>query len=319
VDTSAHPIVAPVSGGASTSAPAQHVKQKRIGVVRFVKRLGKDALADSIDDVGAMMAYYAVLALFPMLIFVVVIGLLALPEQVIAQGMSMALRAVPRTSQPLVTEQLTKLIANAQTGFAIGTAAFALWGASRGAVALGNALNRMFNIEDTRSWIRRQLTALAVTIGLALLLVCALALLVVGPIAGHWIADRFGLGPAFDIGWSIGRWIGAGVLVMVVWAVIYRFLPDTRMKFRVFSAGAFVGVFLWLAISWLFGVYLDRFANYQSTYGTLGSGIAFLTWLWLSNISLLLGAEINDVFAALHCEDAGGGDCLSRHPSHRDA
>ena len=171
-----------------------------------------------------------------------------------------------------------------------------------------------FKVEDSRSWIRRQLTALAVTIGLALLLVIAFGLLVVGPIAGHWVTDRFGLGDDFDVVWSIARWIGAGVLVMVVWAVIYRFLPDTKMKLEVFSTGGVVGVVLWLAVSWGFGVYLDRFASYQSTYGTLGSGIAFLTWLWLSNIALLFGAEINDVLCELRCED-GAPD--PRDPSHR--
>src|SRR5678815_1511554 len=86
---------------------------------------------------------------------------------------------------------------------------------------------------------------------------------------------------------------------MVVWAVLYKFLPDTDAPFRIFTPGAIVGVLLWLAISYAFGVYLDHFNSYETTYGALGGGIIFLTWLWLSNIALLFGAEVNDVLADL--------------------
>ena len=171
---------------------------------------------------------------------------------------------------------------------------------------LRRALNlvAIYNKKETRSWIRRQLTAIAVTFGVALLLVVALGLLVVGPAAGHYIADRFGLGDAFDTAWGIGRWVGAGVLVMVVWAIIYKFLPDTDAPFRIFTPGALVGVIVWLGISALFGLYLSHFNSYEATYGALGGAIIFLTWLWLSNIAILLGAEFNDVLADFRKHDS---------------
>jgi membrane protein len=87
--------------------------------------------------------------------------------------------------------------------------------------------------------------------------------------------------------------------VTVVWAVLYKFLPDTNAPFRVFTPGAVIGVLLWLGISFGFGIYLGHFNNYTTTYGALGGGIIFLTWLWLSSIALLFGAEINDVLAHL--------------------
>jgi membrane protein len=155
----------------------------------------------------------------------------------------------------------------------------------------------MYNKVETRSWIRRQLTAIAVTAAVAVIVVLALGLLVVGPWVGHLLADSFGFGGSFDTIWTIMRWVGAGVLVMVIWAVIYKFLPNTRAPFRIFTPGAAIGVVLWLGISWLFGFYLGHFNSYEATYGALGGGIIFLTWLWLSNIALLFGAEINDVLA----------------------
>ncbi|MBA2538996.1 MAG: YihY/virulence factor BrkB family protein [Deltaproteobacteria bacterium] len=266
-------------------------------VVRFFKQLGRDVWNDSIDDIGAMMTYYAILALFPMMVFVVTLSLLVLDHGTIQQGVVMATNAMPGSTRVMISEYVQKLVDTANPGFAIGSAAVALWGASRGAVALSGALNSIFGKTETRSWIRRQLTAIALTIGVALGIVLALGLLVVGPVAGHWIADRAGLGEAFDVGWNIARWVGAGLLVMMVWGVLYKVLPNTDAPFRVFTPGAFVGVLLWLGVGYLFGLYLGHWNSYETTYGALGTGIIFLTWLWLSNIALLLGAEINDVLA----------------------
>jgi membrane protein len=268
-------------------------------IKRFVKQLGKELMDDNITDVGAMMAYYAVLALFPMLVFVLSLALLVLPDTTVREGVTMALSAAPNTVRPLILDRVNALIASSGAGFAIIGAALALWGASRGAQSLMVALNTIYNKKETRSWIRRQIISIAVTLAVAILIVLALGLLVAGPYVGHFIADRFGLGHAFDVTWGIGRWIGAGVLVMIVWAILYKFLANTDAPFRIFTPGAAIGVLAWLGISAGFGLYLSHFNSYEATYGTLGGAIVFLTWLWLSNITLLAGAEINDVIADL--------------------
>jgi membrane protein len=264
---------------------------------RFLKQLFTDAMDDNITDVGAMMAYYAVLAIFPMIVFIITLALLVLDHDTVQQGVAMATTAMPSSTSALIADKVNALMDAANGGFAIGGAALALWGASRGAVALSTALNSMFSKQETRPWWKRQLLAIGITLALALLVVLALGLLVVGPAAGHYIADRFGLGEAFDVAWGIGRWLGAGILVMFVWAIVYKYLPNTNAPFRIFTPGAIVGVVLWLGVSLLFGVYLNYFNSYEATYGALGAGIIFLTWLWLSNIALLFGAEVNDVLA----------------------
>lgn len=266
-------------------------------VVRFLKHLGKESLDDNIDDIGAMMAYYAVLALFPMMVFIVTTGLLVLDPATVHEGVLLATQAMPEGMRVLISEQVTKLIDASDAGFAILGAVLALWGASRGAAALTGALNTIFNKKETRPFWKRQVTAIAVTLGVSLLVLLALGILTLGPVIGHYIADRFGLGDMFDIAWGIGRWIGAGLLVMLVWAILYRFLPDTDAPFRVLTPGAVVGVVLWIGISLLFGLYLSYFNSYDATYGALGSAIVFLIWLWLSNMALLVGAEFNDVLA----------------------
>ena len=265
--------------------------------IRFIKKLGLECFRDNIDDVGAMMAYYAVLALFPMMVFIVSVGLLVLDPLTVHEGALFVTQAMPVGMRILISEQVTKLIDASLAGFAVLGALLALWGASRGAAALSGALNVIFNKKETRPFWKRQLTAIVVTLGVSLLMLLALGMLTLGPLIGHYVADRFGLGDTFDIAWGIGRWIGAGLLVMFVWAILYRFLPDTDVPFHVLTPGAVAGVLLWIGISLLFGLYLSYFDRYEATYGALGSAIVFLIWLWLSNLALLVGAEFNDVLA----------------------
>ncbi len=264
---------------------------------RFIVALATSINDDNVTDVAAMLAYYAAFALFPMLVFVVTLTLLILPADTLHQGVAMLTQAMPGSIGQLMAAQVDRMADAATSGFAIGSAVIAMWGASRGAASLGMALDRMFQKKETRSWIKRQLIAIGLTLTVAVLMVIALGLLLVGPTLGHLAADRFGLGDAFDQVWSIGRWVGAGLIVMLVWAMLYKFLPDTKAPFRLFTPGAVVGVTLWLGVSYLFGLYLSYHDTYEATYGTLGGAIVFLTWLWLSNLALLVGAEINDVLA----------------------
>ncbi|HSN28488.1 MAG TPA: YihY/virulence factor BrkB family protein, partial [Kofleriaceae bacterium] len=250
---------------------------------RFVKSFATQFMDDNVPDAGAMMAYYAVMALFPMLIFVLSLALLVIPTDTVRQGLAMATETMPPSVRDVIAGRVDALIHASGAGFAILGVVVALWSASRGAVSLMAALNTVYNKKETRSWLRRQLIAIGVTVAVALIAVVALALLVAGPYVGAWLGERYGLGAQFDTIWNIGRWVGAGVLVMFVWAIAYKFLPNTDAPFRVFTPGAVIGVLLWLGISALFGLYLSHFNSYEATYGTLGGAIIFLTWPWLSN------------------------------------
>jgi membrane protein len=265
----------------------------------FVRKFREEVKQDRIGDVAAMMTYYAIFALFPMLLFVVTIALLVVPDSAIQQMMGMIGAAVPGEVGQLLSQQVGRMQQAAHAGFAIVSALVALWGASRGAASLSKALNDMYEKEETRPWWKQQLVAVGTTLAVAIILLVALGLLVAGPALGHLIADRFGLGAAFDTVWTLGRWVGAAVLVMIVWALLYKVLPDTDAPFRIFTPGAVIGVLLWVAVSQLFAFYVSHFGSYEKTYGTLGGIIIFLMWLWLSNLSLLIGAEINDVLAEL--------------------
>jgi membrane protein len=265
--------------------------------MRFVRELVRHFLEDEVGNVGAMLAFFAVMALFPMLVFVLSLALVVVDSGTVRQGLSMATETMPASVGDMLAQRVDALIEASGARFAVLGAALALWGASRGAIALMTALNQMYRTQETRSWLRRQATAILVTVGVAVLVVLALSLLIVGPFVGNWVASRSGLGGAFEVAWGIARWVGAGILVMLVWAITYKFLPDAEATFRIFTPGAIAGVVIWLAISALFGLYVAHSRSYEATYGALGGAIIFLIWLWLSNIALLVGAEINNILA----------------------
>lgn len=284
----------------------------------FFKQLAKQLVEDGVLDIGAMMAFYAVLALFPMLVFVISVAMLVLDPDTVREGASFALGAAPPSVRDVLMGRVNALIEASSAGFAIAGAALALWGASRGAAALMTALDVIFDKKETRSWLHRQAIAIAVTLGVTVLIVVALGLLFVGPFVGHFVADRFGLGGAFDVVWGIVRWVGAGLLVMFVWAVLYKFLANTNVPFRIFTPGAFAGVLIWLVASALFSLYLRYFNNYETTYGALGGAIIFLTWLWMSNIAILFGAEVNDVLADLRRDEDPAAARLAQPTAEHD-
>ena len=267
--------------------------------MKFFRLLGRELLNDGIDDIAAMMAYYAMLALFPMLVFIITLTLLVLPGDTLLAGMQLATAPMPRAIAHELQQQATRMQSTAGAGFAVGSAVFALWGASRGASALTLALNQVFEKRETRPWWRRQIRAIGVTGGVGLLILAVLLVIVFVPLGAHGVLDKVGGGATFDAVWSVMRWVIAGLAMMMMWAMLYRFLPNTKAPFRVFTPGAAVGVVLWLGICWLFGLYLDNFDSYETTYGALGGVIIFVTWLWLSNLAFLLGAVVNDVLAAM--------------------
>ena len=283
-----------------------------VQVKRFFGQLGHHLIDDDVMDVGARMAYYAMLSLFPMLLVVVSIAMLVLPVDTVHQGIQMATETMPDSVRQMLTDRANALIRASSAGFAILGFLLGLWSASSGVSSLATALDQVFHKKETRSWLRRQLIAIVVTIGMALLVLIALGLLVLGPIVTRWLGDS----TAIAIAWTVLRWVGAAVLMMFVWAVLYKFLPDTDAPFRVFTPGSIVGVLLWVGISLLFGVYLSHFGSYELVYGALGTAIIFLTWLWLSNIALLFGAEIDSVLAELRAPHDAGAARLADSQEH---
>lgn len=247
-------------------------------------------------DLAAALTYYSVLSVFPALLALVsLLGVFGRGAET-TEAMLDILRDL---GQADIAAQLEEPIAamvgaeRAGTALIVGLAG-ALWGASGYVGAFGRALNRIYEVEEGRPVWKLRPLVLLVTIGLVVMAAIVLVGLVVsGPIA-QAIGDQVGLGDQALRLWDLlkGPFLLAIVTGMV--AVLYFATPNVKQpRFRFVSVGAAVAIGIWVVASIGFGFYVTNFARYDSLYGSLGSVIVFLLWLWLTNISLLFGAEID--------------------------
>ncbi len=255
--------------------------------------------------VAAGVAFYAFLALVPTLVAVVsVYSLFADPADIAHQVQDWA-AALPHEAQALLTEQLTSLATTSGAGLTITLVVaivIALWSASAGMANLVTGVQVAQGAKETRKFVAKRGTALALTVAATLILVLIRALvailievllLALVAIAPAWLADR-------DIGggarWAVGilRWPVAAVLLVVALAVLYHFAkPGSRGRFRVLTWGTLIGAGLWLAASVMFSLYTANWASYNNTYGSLAGIVVVLLWLQIGAVSVMIGAEVD--------------------------
>jgi membrane protein len=183
----------------------------------------------------------------------------------------------------------------------------AIWVASNGLRSLMNAMNRAYNVPESRPAWKRYLLSVLYTIGIAIFLLAAAALMVIGPDVLEWVGSWMGLGDLAVTLWAVLRWPVAIMLLMLVVALLYYFTPDVEQKFRYITPGSIIAVFIWIAASLGFGFYVSNFGNYNAMYGGIGAMIVLLLFFYISSAVLLLGAELNATIehASLEGKDRG--------------
>ncbi|HEX4945414.1 MAG TPA: YihY/virulence factor BrkB family protein [Blastocatellia bacterium] len=248
------------------------------------------------DDVfghAAQLGFYFLFALFPMLIFLAaLVGYLPIPH-LLDRMIDYLSQVLPTTALILVQQTLQEITRRPRGGLLSFGLIATVWAASSGLHALINSLNVAYSVPQMRSWWRDRLLAIGLTFGFSFLIIVALALIFFGGNLGSWIADAFHLGPAFRTGWTLLQW---PTVVLFVWfglELIYFSAPNRRMKWRWLTPGAVFALLSWLMISYGFKWYVLRIANYTLTYGSLGSVMALMFWLYLTSIAILIGGEIN--------------------------
>jgi membrane protein len=172
--------------------------------------------------------------------------------------------------------------------------AVALYGTTGVLEAARRALNVVFEIESGRSFLRRKLVDVASTVVLlALVLVTGILVFVGGGFADD-LLGFIGLGPTAAKVWSIARWPAALLVAMLVFSFIYFVTPDVQQRsWRWVTPGAVIGVLLWLLASWGFSTYISKVADVGAIYGAFAGAIVLVAWIWLTNVALLFGAELN--------------------------
>lgn len=171
----------------------------------------------------------------------------------------------------------------------------ALWTASAGFRSLMNAMNRAYDVDEGRPSWKLMLLSLLYTIGTAVILLASAGLMIVGPQVMEWLADLVGLKETIVLLWAWLRWPVVVFLMMLLVAVLYYVTPDVEQEFRFITPGSVLAVIVWIAASVGFGIYVQNFADYNATYGSIGAIIVLLLYFYISAAVLLLGAELNAV------------------------
>ena len=284
----------------------------------MAKRVWAEAQRDDVFGNAAKLVFYLLLALFPLLIFLTsVIGI------IIGAGSGMRhvlfnylARVMPSGAFQLINQTMLEVSTASGAGkLSFGFVA-ALWAASSGMGAITAALNAAYKVPETRPWWRRRLTAIGLTIALAVLIITALAIVLGGSKIADHLTSMYVIGRASAIAWKIIQWPIALAFMLLAFALIYFFAPNLRdQKWTWITPGSIAGVVLWLAVSFAFKGYLHFFDSYSRTYGSLGAVIVLMLWLYLTGLAVLIGGEINSEIenaSSIHPLPTGQGNGPSR-------
>jgi len=259
------------------------------------RRLWDESQKDELLGRAAQLSYYALLALFPALIFLTALMGLFSVQSFMPELMSYLRNVLPADALSMVQRFLTQVAEGSGANILSLGALGALWASSSGVTAIMDALNVVFGVkEDRRPFWRVRLTAIVLTTGLAGFVIMSLALVLYGPTIGRWIADLMGFDVVFTWIWNVLQWPIIATLMLIVVAAIYHICPDRRHKrWRWVTPGSVFAVLMWLLVSLGFKAYVDNFGDYNKVYGSIAGVIVLMLWFYWSGMVLLLGGEIN--------------------------
>jgi len=261
--------------------------------IALIQRTWREALKDDLLDLAAQLSYYFFLALFPAILFLLsVASFFSLSNATDEIGRSLGPFMSPQVLD-LIQEQMRRLANNESGGLLTLGVLGALWSSSAAIVSIVSALNRAYDIDEARPWWKVRLVAIGLTIGVALMVIVALSLVLVGPTVAEWLGRKTGWGPPFEWAWLILQWPLVFGLVVVAIGLVYYFGPDAEQDWVWITPGAAVATVLWLVASLAFKAYIARFTDYQAAYGTVGGVIVVLLWFYVSSLAILAGAELN--------------------------
>ncbi len=272
---------------------ASRYRYKDIFAKDFFTRLGKKITDDDILGNAAQVAFYFSFALFPLLLFLMsLLGILLSDKHDLQNELFRILgQVMPASAFELVRKTLDEVTSNATGGKLTIGILITLYSASAGIDNMRGTLNEVYNLKETRSFLRAKATSLALTLGVGVLILIALAFIVYGSqMLDSWLPvdSPYILAPL--------QYAVVLIVVLLAFALIYNFAPNQDpFQWKWISPGAVVGVLLWILFSGAFRLYLRYFDSYAATYGSLGAMIILLLWLYLTALVILIGGAVNAI------------------------
>jgi membrane protein len=270
---------------------------RQTGLLPTLRRTWSEFSEDRLTDGAAALTYYGVLSMFPALIALVsLVGVFADPQQTTNAIQDVVAQLGPSSAVQTFAEPIRSITSKPGTSgvmLVVGVLS-ALWSASGYVGAFMRISNVIYEVDEGRPIYKlRPLQMLVTLVMLILLVIAALAVIVSGPLADA-IGGALGLSDTFVTVFSIAKWPVLLVIVMAMVSVLYWASPNAKLPgFRFVTVGSVVAVLVWVVGSLIFAFYVANFGSYDKTYGTLGGVVVFLVWLWLTNVAILLGHQLN--------------------------
>ncbi|MBW7458065.1 YihY/virulence factor BrkB family protein [Paenibacillus sepulcri] len=273
---------------------------KRRSFIDFAQNLYCRFQDDEVPALGAQLTYYLILSFFPFLIFI--IAVLSFANLTLQDVIEQIQLIMPELSTNTISDAFIEIQASSNGSLLSVGLIITLWSASNGISAVMKALNKAYDVEETRPFWKVKAYSLVFTIVLALVILFSMVMLIFGRVIGDMLYKWTQLPGSIDTVWGFAQYVIPIVIMSVVFASLYLFAPNLRLHFREVVPGALFATFGWIITSLCFSFYVNNFGNYTKTYGSIGGIIVLLTWLYLSSIIIVLGGEIN---ASLHFDKHG--------------
>jgi len=301
----ADPVTEPVPAG--ESAPEGAARESRTWPT--VKRAAAEFQEDGMTDWAASLTYYGLLSLFPALIALVsLLGVFADPRETTEKLTEIVAGLGPETAADTFSGPIESITSDREASGIIFFAGIglALFSASGYVGAFGRASNVIYEVREGRPFWKLRPFQIVVTLVMVLLLaLLAIGLVMTGPVVDA-VAGPLGIGDAAVTAWNIAKWPVMLLIASILVAVLYFASPNVKLRgFKWITPGSVVAIAAWLLASALFALYVANFGSYDKTYGTLGGLVALLVWLWITNLAILFGAELNAEIERSKQIDAG--------------
>lgn len=262
----------------------------RLTFKQLLVKVWSETNKDDVFGRAAELSYYFLLALFPLLIFLTsLIGFLPMTHGGLVADLE---RVVPPDAMKLVRETLADVVSNRNSGLLSVGLIFALWSASSGVASLMSGLNTAYDLVEKRSFWKRRLVAITLTVAAVLLVALGSMVIMIGSRLGHWARSAFEVSGQFAVFSTILGYVVGFVLLLTGIASLYYFGPDIKKKQPVMPGALFATVGVVIG-SLLFSLYLRMAPSASATYGSLGAVVTLMLWLYLIGLVLLIGGEIN--------------------------
>ena len=259
----------------------------------ILTRTIKEAMADNIFGMSAQLAYYFFFALFPALLLLIALASY-LPEQTLINQLFNSMGGfAPPAALTIITEQIKKITDAKPGGLLTFGVATAIWSCSSAMSAIIGTLNAAYDIEEGRPWWKVQLTAILLTLGVALFIIVSFGLVIIGPTMATKVAMWMHLGPIFEWNWKILQWPVVFALASAGIALVYYYAPDAEQDWVWLTPGSIFATTLWLLASLAFKYYVVNISDYAATYGAIGGVMVLMLWFYISGTVILMGAEMN--------------------------